>query len=81
MKIIIRLYKKGKVIKWYITSDRTKFRKMYSKLASAVAEKYFVRVEYGYDKDASGKRIMFYNEYFGSNLREAKQALSAFIEK
>lgn len=81
MEIIIRLYKKGKVVRRYITSDRKKFRKMYAKLASAVADKYYIRVNYGYDKDVFGKREMFYNEYFDTNLKDAKKALSAFLEK
>ena len=39
-----------------------------------------VRVEYGKDKDAFGKTVMFYNEYDGEDKKEAVTALKAFIE-
>jgi hypothetical protein len=81
MKIIIRLYDaKGSVIK-RITGSRENWRKMYAKLASAVAQKYLVRVEYGIGPTAQKTREMFFNEYEGSSLSEAKVALKAFLEK
>lgn len=72
MRIIIRLYNgKNKVIKRLI-GKQCDWRKLYSKLASAAARKYFVRVEY--DEDS-------FNEYEGSEATEARQALRAFLEK
>ena len=79
MKIIVRLYKNGKVIK-RIVAPREKWRKVYAKLASAVADKWFVEVDYGYAKDVFGKRIMFKNTGTYNNLKESQKALQAFIE-
>lgn len=80
MKVQVKIYKKNKLIKRMI-GDRSKWRKLHAKLASAGADKWFIRVEYGIQKDHRGKDIMFFNEYKGINLAEAKQALSAFIEE
>ena len=65
-----------------MSHDRAKFRKMHAKLASAGRQitRFFVRVEYGYNKNVYGKKIMFHNEYIGDNLAEAKLALSAFLK-
>lgn len=80
MKITIRLYRNNKLIKRLI-ADRTKWRKVYRKLASAHSEKYLVRVEYNYKKTGKGEKIMFFNEYEGKSLSEAKKALKAFIDE
>jgi hypothetical protein len=80
MKIIIRKYNdKGKLIGRRL-GNRDNWKKLYGKLASPVAHTYVVRVEYGYEKDVSGKKVLFHNEYEGNSLQEAKQALSAFME-
>jgi hypothetical protein len=91
MKIIIRIYKGKKVVKRLI-ANKDKWRKAYAKLASAVGDKYFVRVEYGEartnfdhtvcysDGMKTKKTDMFYNEYEGTSVTEAKHALQAFME-
>lgn len=79
MKIYIRLYRKNKVIKRYI-GGRANWRKVYAKLASAVAEKYFIRVEYGKQMSVFGTKEMFFNEYEGDSVVDAKKAFKAFIE-
>ena len=80
MKIIVRVYKKGKVIRRWMTQDRTKWRKLHAKLASAGGKKYYVRVEYSIQENAYGKKELFFNEGVYDNSKEAKQALSAFME-
>jgi len=63
-----------------MTAKRQNWRRVYAKLASAAAQKYLIRVEYGYDTDWQGKRVLFYNEGEYTTLDEARKALSAFIE-
>jgi hypothetical protein len=79
MKISVVIYKGSRLVGRRV-GNKDNWRKIYGKLASAVGDKYLVRVEYGYDMDIFGKRVMFDNEYIGNNLSEAKQALAAFIE-
>ena len=78
MRVIV--YKKNKVIKRLI-ADRSKWRKVYAKLASAGSDKWFVEVNYGYDRDAYGQKVMFKNTGTYNNLKEAKAAFKAFIER
>ena len=81
MKITIRIYQGKKVVKRMI-GTRENWRRLYAKLASARHQtRYFIRVEYGYDKDVFGERVMFDNKYDGDNQKEAKEALRAFLEK
>lgn len=80
MKIIIRLYRHNRVIKRLI-GNRDNWRKLYARLASAVSERYLVRVEYGSGITNKETTEMFYNEYEGESLIEAKQALKAFLEQ
>ena len=79
MKITVRLYRKGRLIK-RTTVDRAKWRKVYAKLASAVAHKYCIKVDYGIFKNVWGKRTMFSNEGIYDTRKEARQALRAFME-
>lgn len=91
MLLQIRLYRNGKVV-GHLSVDRGKWRRAYGKLASAHADRYYVRVDYGMDKtnfehtvvysDGSTTRPteMFYNEYDGTSKQDAQQALKAFME-
>ena len=79
MNIKIKLRTKGKPTR-YIMAPRSKWRRLYAKLASARAQKYLVRVEYGKDKTNTGTTEMFYNEGEYDNPRDAREALKAFIE-
>lgn len=79
MTIKIILYRHGQVVR-RLYCLRDKWRKAYHKLASAPADRYYVKVTYGFITDYLGKQVKSTNEYDGDNLREAQQALSAFIE-
>jgi hypothetical protein len=81
MTITVRIYNKKNKLIGRRTANRDNWRKLYGKLASAVGHKWFIRVEYGYDKDVYGKRHLFVNEGEYTKLSEAKKALSAFMEK
>lgn len=81
MTITIRIYnKKNKLVARRI-GQRENWKKLYGKLASAVGHKWYSCVEYGYDNNVFGERVMFKNEGKYTKLSEAKKALSAFIEK
>lgn len=72
MKVTVKLYNGRKIVRRWMTQDKTKWRKLYAKLASAGRQtRYFIRVS-----DENGMK----NEYDGDNLQEAKKALSAFLE-
>lgn len=80
MKIIVRLYKRNKLIK-RLVANRGKWRKVYAKIASAGRQtRFYERVEYGIDRDVFGRKEMFCNEYEGDDQQEAKNALKAFLE-
>jgi hypothetical protein len=80
MKITVRLYKRGKVIK-RLLANRDKWRKIYSKIASAAAQKWYIRVEYGKYKNCFGNIQIFYNDGIYTNEKEAKKVFKIFIEK
>lgn len=84
MKILLRIYRNQKLIKKTNPADRSKWRKLYSKLAWAQNKKgqfkYYIHVEYGYKINNWGKRCMFYNSGTYTNIHEAKEAFKAFIE-
>ena len=80
MMITVRIYKKNKLVGRRM-ADKSNWRKLYGKLASAGGDKWFVQVAYGYDKNVFGKRTLFKNEGEYTKLSEAKRALSAFLEQ
>jgi len=81
MVIKIRIFNgAGKIIRRRTTSG-DKWRKIYSILASAAAVKWYIRVDYGYNENVFGKRVMFKNEAVCHKLSEAKKTLSIFMEK
>lgn len=84
MKIIIRTYNRKNKLKARRIGNRNKWAKMYGKLRQVVAKndifRIVVRVEYGKKENVYGEKELFWNEYDGNSLKEAKKALSAFIE-
>lgn len=78
MKTTIKLISKAGKVKWYYagTIKRFIYRLTHDKFSKAI-----VRVEYGKQKDHTGKMVMFYNEGEYDNGRDAKHALRAFCEK
>jgi hypothetical protein len=63
---------------FHATSD--KWRRIYSRIASAVAQKYIIKVDYGKHLDNFDKRTTFINEAECENKRDAKATLSDFLE-
>jgi hypothetical protein len=81
MKIILRVKKNNKCVRRLISRNGLKRRRLFAILASAKPQShYFIRVEYGKDKDNFGHNTLFYNEYIGENKTEAKQSLQAFLD-
>jgi len=81
MKINVTLYNKNNKVVGHRHGIRANWKKLYGKLASAVAHKWYIKVDYGYGRDVWGKQEKFINEGVYYNLLEAKKALSAFMEK
>jgi hypothetical protein len=79
MEINVRIYNKGKLVKRRI-GQREDWKKIHGKLASAVGDKYLVEVDYGLQEDVFGNKVKFFNKGTYTNSKDAKQALSAFIE-
>ena len=81
MEITVRIYNNKNKLVAYRVAKNGNSRKIYGRLASAVGQKWFLRVDYGYAKNVLGQRVLFKNEGEYTNLIDAKKALSAFLEK
>ena len=66
--------------KTYYYGPSTRWRRFYSTIASAVAQKYIIRVSYGRHIDNFGKKTLFFNKAICDNKKDAKEVLSAFLE-
>jgi len=63
---------------YHATSD--KFRRIYSRIASADAVKFIIRVVYGKFLDNFRKKVVFDNEAICSNKKDANETLKTFLE-
>ena len=68
--------KNGKTTIFPLTTRR---RRLFSRLRHVPYAKVYIKVEYGYDVDVFGKRVMFYNDGYYTERREAVKALQAFL--
>ena len=70
--------KNGKTVRIF---PNTKTKRMYAKLRGGKWNKVYFKVEYGKAKSDDGKFHMFYDDYEGTNPKEAVQAFKAFLER
>lgn len=77
LKARVKLTKKNGEYRWYRKVSLRRFC-YFCSLGSYA--RFYVRVDYGKDRDAYGKNVMFYNDGEYDDPKEAIQALRAFLE-